>query len=481
MHQHTSRRREIAIRFFTYGVMTVAVGIISVICILLVLGYRFNQGSGRVEQQSLLQFRSFPSDANVKVDDKNMGFTTPEKSTVSAGQHTVTFQRQNYRDWVKTVSVKAGDLLWLNYARLIPQSIVTEPVTEFPSLSGMLASPDRRWITAQPDAKKPNLTLIDIRDETQPKLTDFMLPAESYAVAKRPMGAFSLAQWDFGSRFILVKYTVGKTVEYLRVDRTDPAATVNISRQYRIAIDDAYFAGTSGNQLFVLSNGDIRKIDLGAGTISKPLVGDVQRFMLYRDDTIAYVALRDKEQLAGVYKDGKEETIVRRYPAAGPAVQVAVSNYFNDDYLAIAFGKKIDIIKDPSQPSEVAGRLFAEFSFAKGVQQLKFSSNGRFVFVQNGTSYATYDLERDVAAQATFGENISTTTPLRWLDDYYIWSDAGDTLRIAEFDGANEQIIAKVQDGYDVTLSENGKRLFSVGRNAETKRLTLQSSKLILE
>ncbi|HYG84039.1 MAG TPA: PEGA domain-containing protein [Verrucomicrobiae bacterium] len=480
MHQHTSKRREVAFRFFIYGVMSVAVIVISLICILLVLGYRFDQVSGRVEQQALLQFRSFPNNAAVFVDGKDARLTTPEKMTISPGHHTVRFTRPGYHDWNKTFTVKSGDLLWLNYARLIPTEITTEAVAHFPKLASTLASPDRRWIALLSDAKKPTLTFADIRNEAEPVVNEMTLPPESYTMPGRAAGSLSFVEWDFGSRFMLAKYTVGTTTEYLRIDRTDPSATINISRQLRIGIDDIHFIGTSGNVLFALSQGTIRKIDLQAGTISRPLVTDADSFILYKEDTIAFTGTRNNQRIVGMYKDGKSEKIIKQFPNDRQPLFVTASNYFYDDYMAIAHGTNVEILKDPYGQSRET-KTVASFTFTPGVATLRFSSNGRFVLAQNGGEFTSYDLETSNKAQADMTDLGKPSGPLRWLDDYYVWNDAGGKLHIAEFDGTNQRFINAVAPGYDVTLSENGKRIFSIGRNQTTKQFVLQSAIVVPE
>ncbi|EDK72692.1 PEGA domain protein [candidate division TM7 genomosp. GTL1] len=380
-HNPRSKRRQVALRFFTYGVMTVAVVVISIICILFVLGYRFDQSSGRVEQRALLQLRSFPSNAAMTLDGSQLGFRTPGKRTVSAGKHSVVMKLDGYRDWRKDFMIQPGSLLWLNYARLIPASITTEEVRSLGRLVDIKASPDRRWLGFSTVASgHPQLSVGDISNEKEPKFSTLPLPK---TLLKMKGGQLTLDEWDFGGRFILARHTVGNKTDFLQIDRTDPASARNITKQLKIPITDAHFAGTSGTTLFVLSDGDIRKIDLAAGTISRPLVSDVKDFMLYKSDLIAYVSVENGTQMAGFYKDGdKEPTVMRIFKGTSPQVHAVISSYFNDDYLAIAHGKSVEIIKDPTHTADRAGRVFAKFNFAPGIKWFNFSSNGRFVLAQ---------------------------------------------------------------------------------------------------
>ena len=389
MHNNTSRRRQIIQRSFIYGVMTVSIVLAVVACLLLVLGYRFDRNNGRVEQTALLQFDSFPSGAQVGIDEKWQGFKTPNKKAVSGGEHTVAIERDGYRQWAKSVNTKAGTVVWFNYARLVPNSITTETVKTFSKLTDIKASPDRKWIAVKTTPNDLTLDLINISNENEPKASQIKLPAK---LISKP-GNFTISEWDFGSRYILLKHTLAdKTSEFIEVDRTKPAEAINISQQLGLKITEAHLAGNSGNILFIVSQGDLRKVDLGAGTISQPLINNVSSFKLYRSDTIAYNAKSDGQQIIGVYKDGaKEPTVLRKFKASKLPLQMTTSRYFGDDYFALSRGTKVEIIKNPL--SRRNHSVFASFTFKPGVRWLDFSSNGRFIVAQNGNQLASYDLE----------------------------------------------------------------------------------------
>ncbi len=457
--------------------MTVSIVVAVVICLLLVLGYRFDRNDGRVEQTALLQFDSFPSGARVGIDDEWQGFKTPNKKAVDSGWHTIAIERDGYRQWDKSANIKAGTVVWFNYARLVPNSITTETIKTFSKLTSIKASPDRKWMAVKAIPSDLTLDLINISDENKPKVSQIKLPAK---LVSKP-GKFTISEWDFGSRYILLKHTLAdKTSEFVEVDRTKPAEARNISQQLGLKITEAHLAGNSGNILFVVSRGDLRKVDLGDGTISQPLVSNVTNFKLYRTDTIAYTAKSNGQQIAGIYKDGaKKPVVIDKFKADNLPLQVTTSSYFGDRYLAISHGEKVEIIKNPFSGDR---SVFAKFTFKPGVRWLDFSSNGRFIIAQNGNQLASYDLEYKKLHTINLPVSHATAKkPLDWLDDYHIWSDGDGALRMLDFDGSNPQIITDVLPGFDVTLSNNGKRLFSVGRNSTTKQPVLQSSLMVVK
>lgn len=473
MQQHDrSPKKQKMILYFTYGVMTMAVAIISAVCIFLVLGYRLDLKSGDVEQGSLLQFRSFPSGATITLDREVLSFVTPGKRNVDAGNHTVMMQLDGYLDWQKTFAVKASELRWLNYARLVPETIKTTTLKEFPTLAGELPSPDKKWIIAQPTAEKPEFTLIDIRDEKKPVFSQLTVPADRYLRKEGVPSVFSLVEWDFGARYVLVKHTAGDVTEFIRLDRTDPDQTVNLSTKLGINIEDIHFSGTSGNVYYALENGSLRRLDSGAGTISQPIVKDVASFKIFKTTTLAYVKKPVEEKIGvGVVIDSKPRRVAT-YDATQP-VYIDVNQYFSDYYMAVARGTSVTIYKDPQLDTM---SKFARFSTVSSPAWLKFGNSGRFVITGVGTQFTTYDLE----TKEQFAVNLPGTAPdlskaPQWLDDYYLVSAADNDLRITEFDGANQHVITSSLPGFPVTLSDNGQFLFSFNKT-QTGTVALQSS-----
>lgn len=478
MHNPKQRKRDLIRRTLTYAVMTLSVVALVVISLFLVLGYSVDD-SGQPEQGGLVQFVSFPTGATVSVDGARQSFLTNGKKNTSAGHHSVNMQLKQYRDWDKSFDLGRGELLWLN-ALLIPKKITTTEVAAFEQIGSMKVSPDKKWIAIIEQSSKPKLKLVDLRDEKKPKVSELAIPA-IVAKQKRPNDVFKVVEWDFGSQYILVNYTSGNKTEWLRLDRSDPANARNVSVLKNIAISDAHFVGNSGNVLYSMTAGQLRKIDI-TKTAETPtnVATSVREFELYRDDRIGYIRALPTEQTVSYFNEGESKS--RELSTFKPAVKnvhTAVSSYYNDDYQAVSHGTTIDLYKDPlSSKSPIKS-----FELKKGVQWLYFSNSGRFVVAQNGSSLAVYDIER----QQNFSFNIPGNPPykagdhLKWLDDFHFVSDAGGTLKIFEFDGSNDEIIGDVSEGFDITLSSNGKRLFDISTNKTTGKKVLQSSVMVIE
>lgn len=478
MH-HSRKKRDLIRRTIIYIAMTVAVVILVGLCLFFVLGYSIDEKTGKTEQGGLVQFRSFPDTATVTVNGATLGSTTPTKSNQLAGYHSFTMAKKGYRTWSKNTNLKPGELLWLN-ALLLPKKITTQQVVDFPTLSSLVASPDRKWIIAHETAYKPELVLVDIRDEKKPQTSRLALPNDIVGEIKET-DTFRIKEWDFGSRYVLVEHVrVDGTSEWLRVDRTDEKNTINISTLFNLPLSDMHFSGTSGNVLYALSGGSLRKFDIGQKTASAAIAAGVESFYLYKDNVLGYVVAKPPVRTAYYYKDGdKTATKVVTYTDDLP-IQVSVAEYYDDVYVIVGHGAQASITKNPQDRAKKTA--ITTLTLPSGVQWVYFSYNGQFAVAQSGSSLVSYDLERGKASSFTIPGNPTYVgqEKLRWLDDFHFWSDQGGSLNIFEYDGSNPQSVSAIAPGYGVTLSDNGKRLFSVIDSVGGHK-ALQSATLVIE
>jgi hypothetical protein len=478
----SSKRAKLALRFFTYGVMTVATIVLSIILIFFALGYRLDRNFN-FSQGGLLQFESFPDNASITVDSKKQSFKTPNKLNIGAGEHTISYELEGYQSWAKKVQIGAGQLLWLNYARLIPSNIETNNIRQFESLYAVLPSPDRHWLLMQEKAEVSQLVLVDISNEKEPKYTTLSIPENQLTKKEGVPSSFRLVEWELGARYFLIEHQIGDVREYIRMDRTKPNEAINISKQFGFAIAEAHFSGSNPNQMFVNTDSVLRRLDLGSTSATGALVNNVKQFVVYGGGTIAFTNESnengERQQKIGIWKDDKT-TIVRTVPQERQVI-LAYSEY--DDHKYLAFGSadsaRVEILRDPGQTNAIeANQVFTTLEVGAPLQSLQFNNTGRMLIAQHDAQFATYDIEEAKGYQTTLPLNV--TKPLRWLDDFYLWTDVGDKLTILEFDGQNMHEITSVGPGYGVTLSENGKRLFSVGKDA-SGALHLQASRLTTE
>lgn len=489
MFKRPTKKQLLLRRIILSVVATLAVIIIVATTILFMLGYRLDSGNGRLEQGALLQFDSTPNGADVFVDGTSTGSRTASKQTVIAGTHTIKMSKSGYQDWSRTLTLSAGTLTWLDYARLVPQNRPVQGVASYESLSGAKFSPDNKWALIQEDATQPRFQLVDLRSEDI-KTSTLELPLASFtAPTEGATQSFSLESWDSGSRYAVVKHAIGEKTEWLVVDTQNASQTVGASRLLSVEFKDLQFASTNGKVLYGLTvDGTVRRVDIAAATLSRAFVSHVESFSVFNNSVLSYVGIdpaNANQRVAGVYRDGDESPhVLLSTPNLDTILRIVTSRYFSDDYVAIANNNVVTVFKGnyPSSSSQDNSSLrqLTTFELTGGVSSLSFSPKGDYVVAQSGGAYKSYEIEHDRLALGMLSVPEGQTAPtLKWLDQAHLWNVKGSELVMRDFDGSNTYAIMTTAPGYDVSLSQNGRFFYAIGKT--DKGYQLQRVKMILD
>ena len=474
MFRRPTKKQLLIRRIITLSVMFFAVIVIVTGTILFILGYRLDSNKGRIEQGALVQFDSRPNGASVSIDGKSIFANTPSKQTVVAGTHSFKVERDQYEAWNKTLAIKAGTLQWFDYIRLVPKKLPVESVATLPTIVAAKASPDYKWMLVQEKTDSPTFQLVDLRSQDI-KLSPLTLDRALYTdgTTAGVSHSFALVEWDKDGRYVIVKHSFRDTSEYLVVDTQDVGKSKNVSALLGISLAELKFSGTSGNILYGLTDGTVRKLDLSNGTISRVLLTNVTQFALFDNTIITYTGTNPanaSQQVAGMYREGDEAPhILRTVNDQTTALKVATTLYYNDRYFAVSEGSKVTVLtgRYPSSSDSANSSLerVAEFTIPGTVDALSFSEEGNFLVAQAGLRFVSYEVEYQRETQSRIETSETAAHTLRWLDPAYLWAVYDGHLSIREFDGANTHVIMKVEPGFDATLSQNGRYLYGIGKS----------------
>lgn len=461
--------------------MAMAIGLLVTLLLFIVLGYQLNRSDGRFEQGGLVQFDSAPGGATVSIDGTLLGTRTATKSTLSAGNHTFMMTREGYRKWQKTVTLAPGAVLWLNYARLVPTDVRQENIVSYANLSGSLVSPNARWIAVKEGSESAEIVLADI-SRSDVKQKRISIPSEAIAPGQTGKAhAFVLSAWDGSSRHLLVQHTYNDTaVEWLVVDTEDPTRTKNITTLLNVPMTNVVFSKSDSNILYAQTDYDVRKIDINAATISRPLIANVAEFDVYDRGTIVFASRLDATagtRVVGYYEDGAEKPhVVRTVTDNGTlALHMAVGEYFKEPYVAIAYGESVEIWRGKLPADEKDAQTLTHvtaLSVPGGARYVSIRKEGRFVIAQKDNELYVYDNELKRSSKTLFNGQVGAGR-VSWLDNYMFSTTAGGMLRLYEFDGENQNDIMSVIEGQAVTLSGDGAYLYGfTAADDGTKHLT---------
>lgn len=486
-------KKQFLIRRIAISVLaTISVLIIATFSILFILGYRLDSGNGRLEQGALLQFNSNPTGAQVWIDGAYIGSQTATKQTVIAGNHSIRMVRNGYEDWNRTLSLDAGTLTWLDYARLVPSERPVQSVLSYATLAELKFSPDLKSALALQNRESPTFELIDLRAQ-EVKTSTITLSGQTYtdATTADVSHVFSINKWSTGGRYVIIKHTYNDTVEWIMLDTQDANRSVNITTELNVDLADVKFASNNGTGLYGLTTeGVVRKLDISGGTISRGLITHVQRFSVFEESSVVSYVGQDPTDAAskvvGIYRDGDSASrVLRSSSDPNTTFNIATTRYYGDDYVAIAQNTQVSILAGslPSASSQDASSLrpLATLDLTGNTTALSFSAKGDYLLAQSNAQFTSYELEhaRSETGVVAVAEGQGASR-LKWLDNAHIWNDDNGSLIMRDFNGINAHSIMSVASGFDASLSPNGRYFYAVGvKNDGTYQL--QRVRMILE
>lgn len=479
MHQATSKQRQLVRRIVVYSVMVISVITLVTILVLLMLGYRFNKTSNSLQQGGLVQFISRPSGATISIGSANLSNKTPTKITVNPGEYMATMSRKDYRSWSKMTEVRAGQVLWLNYAQLVPNTIETKQVLGLGDATDAMASNDGKMVAYFVNGKPQTLRVASI-DTNNPTVKDISLP-ESLIGAKATV-APKLQYWSKDDDALLATISVAGKTQWLYIDRNTPANSQNISTTYDLALQTVRFDPRSNSRVVAhTSDGDVRTIDVSNGTLSAVLATNVSKFSLFGNKHLLYIYINAEKLRTLGYLTLGEKTGRDLPMVASDAQLIAGDEYFDTAYISVVSNKMQRVYRFADLPNSAAKvALSSSLVFSSPISGIplfsSFHNSGRFVIVQSKTGYTTYDIELERYTNTKFGNTQSQE--VHWLDGYHVYYENAGKLNVAEFDGANSYQIGPA-NGWMASLLNDGKYLYTTVKTANG--YSIQRSKMIVD
>lgn len=473
-----AKKRALRIRLAAiYGIMVVAVLLLVAGLYFIVQGYRFNQFDGKIEQGGLVQFNTTPTGADVWLDEFQLANRTQSKLTVGAGSHTITMQKNGYNPWKKTVTVRAGEILWLDYVRLIPNNLTAESVLPLTGISSAKASHDAKTLAVIENAAVPAVTFVNL-DSTAPTKRQITLPVDTYIIATEPdTNTFELYAWSYDNRYILLKHTTGASTEWISLNTADGKIAKNITTVLGVDAKDVQYSVDDANTLFILTAAnEFRKADIDQKTITGPLLQNVSEFSMYDPSTVVYATNEDPtthKRTAGYYTLGAAtpRAVYQTEPNDKESLHISINKYYGRFYQAVAHGSAVMIFtgdvpaSDPKEPGTftpvVTLDMNAESSY------VDFSpGQHRFIYAGGGNRVITYDLDlkhgADISLQAAPQKRIE------WVDGFHFVANEDATVRLYDYDGTNGHDMFTNVTGSDVALLPNNRYLNTVTKTAES-------------
>lgn len=468
MHKPKSKLRERTQLVFIYGLMILTIISILTVLVLVIQGYRYNRFDGRIEQGGLVQFNSRPSGATVSVDTVELANKTASKITLTSGEHTVKFTRDNFSSWEKTVTVKPGGVLWLNYALLFPTSPRITKAAEFEQVTSVSTSPNRNWMAVVANPMQPAVQLIRL-DNATPAIAATTIPTEAYSQAVNPAThTFTVESWDKNSESVIVRHNYDDKHEYLVVDLRGNGGTYNLTARLGVDVTKIVFSRGDSNILYLLTaTKELRRATMSSSSLSGPLALNVSGFSATDEQSIIYETYADTSGKRSVgYVSGGNATskVIASYELANDAgLSGRIGTYYGEKFLSVAHGTGLDIMKGTLPQSDSNSTLALDtvtrITLPNAPNVLGFSpGDNRMVYAQSGETVTTYDLELGTRSAVTLPATASRAVD--WIDGFHIATTANGAATYYDYDGTNMRLIATSALDLPVALSSNDKFMY---------------------
>ena len=296
-----SRKKENALVFFKNLAMTTTVFSIVLILVFLTQGWRLDE-KFEVQQTGLVQFNSSVLNSIAEIDKKKLPEGTPTKILAKPGNHEFSIWKEGYKTWWRRAEVKVGEILWLNYARLIPKQLNEKSFLNILNLKSAQVSPDKKkiFVISEDNNGEAAFWMIDI-SLREPKISRINFNSNIferdsqnnksinqtnfYKIAENLQ--FSKASND--NKKALLSFKNGNKLEWLILNFENPDESINLTQKFHIDFSKIIPSNDELTKLIGISGSDLREINLLNNTISAAILSDVIDFELYDKENIVYV------------------------------------------------------------------------------------------------------------------------------------------------------------------------------------------------
>lgn len=466
------KKRAHRIRLFIgYGLMAIALGIATTILMFEATGFDLDRKTGTVIQNGLLFIDAHPEPARITLNGEDKG-QTDARLVIPDGEYTVELERDGYRKWIRTFKLAGSSIERLVYPFLFPEKLDSEDVqlySEVPAFSTQ--SPDRRWVVVQRPGAVHEFDLYDLSAENVDPLA-MTVPPALFTNFGKGAHKLELADWSTDNRHVVVKHVFDGGFEFIRIDREDPAQSINVNKTLNRNPTNVTLRDKKFDQLYLhtLPAGLLEFGDTRTGLVTSVL-SNVITYKTYSTEEILFVTAQSAP--AGkVYvqiRTADKVHTLRELPAGDPNYMVDISKFDGSWYMLAGSSqeKRAWVYKDPF---DILNRTTGNrvpvpetvLKTDKVGQFVSFSATVRFMALQSGSEFAVYDAENDKLFRFDTKQNLDPHEKAQWMDGHRLTFMSDRKLKVVEFDGNYLQELLVLNGSHQPYFDRDYDRLFTI-------------------
>ncbi len=436
--------------------MVITVIITVIVLALLVSGYWLNSNF-EIERNGMLQVSSMPTGANVTIDNQTSSWLerTNASKILASGHHSITLTKDGYDSWSKDITIAEGLLYRLHYPRLFLQNRYSETVLDTIDYTNASASSDHNafllmnstteWAYLDLDTDNPVPRKIDIS-----KLFSSVSMAEDSKLGLFT-GRIMSANWDFDASHVLLEArTTDDTSEWVLLDINNVSKSINLTKEFGGNFSRVEILDNNSNNLLVLQNHNLHKIDIPGRLISAVLAENVIDFDHYHNE-IVFSAHRGSSDMSestsssyiGYFKLG--DRAPTELVGVDSDAKVAIGKFYESQYVAVLQDSVVTVYSKEPEPNEA---ISYELAFVP--DKMRIGHDGEFIIFNAGNEMATLDFEANAVRSWQIENSFG------WLDNDMLYTVSDGDLIVYDYDGLNRRVIAhNVSSRFPATITSD--------------------------
>ncbi|HET8709430.1 MAG TPA: PEGA domain-containing protein [Candidatus Saccharimonadales bacterium] len=459
-------RKHVIMVFVGYFLVGLAVLIATLILLYVVRGYVYKKGE--VVQNGLIFVSSQPHPADIYLDGQLDKHQTNSRFNLQEGSYDMELRRDGYRTWQRKIQIIGGKVVHFDYPFLFPVQLTSSDIKTYAAAPQSASSSlDRRWLLVAPDpvptdVKSAALStvefeLFDLKDPKRVQPSTLALP-KTVITPSTAKQSWQYVEWADDNKHVVLKHIYGKDYEYILLDRTAPAAAVNLTKTFGMNPTELQLINRKYDQYYLY---DAKTQTIFKASLKNPQPVDyldhVLAYKSYGNDMMLYAAAAGPDSDGTVkikLQQGDNSFTITAFPA-GTHYVVQLAKYDGDMYMVVgaASQDKVYVYKNPL--AQIADQ---NLKHAVPVHTLRlpspdyvsFSDNARFIMAEHGTHFGVYDAEDD----QTFSYNVPTY-PLdkpqlhaTWMDGNRLTYVSHGSVVVFDYDDNNEQVLVPSRPAY---------------------------------
>lgn len=423
----------------------------TVILVAFAQGYNYDAFHNKIYKTGLVLIDSTPNNAEIFLNDRGINKKTPYRYTSAPeGNLEVDLQKDQYRNWSKKTTVVPGEVTFVNYALLLPNTLDQKPVGSNILFNRIIQSENNQKTYAL--AKSP-LSIYSISDDAN--IREIYSASQSSDPANPIVDLYNIKVSNDGQRLLFDQKLTNNVVQTVSIDV--PSLKIsNLTTEFGFVFNDIRFNPKNSSELFWLDAGVLKKIQINEKNISSNIIDSIFQLDIEEDRLLVFKTSTVAGQPVSLYSydlSGGNENLLRQleFDPKGYGILFVRSRYA--EYLSVIYNSSslAELVKNPYQKSDLNTQIK---TIGAGVSQQTISPSNRFLIYNQNSTLRFIDLE--FGQDDNYGASLVDLQEWAWYDDYHLIVRQNDTLRILDYDGQNNYLLTPINDitGFGIQLNQ---------------------------